>query len=432
MTSTITAGEPRNAAARSRFRILGATSVGNALEWFDWQIYATFAPFIATQLFDAANPVSSLLQTFAVFAVGFLARPLGGVLFGLLADRRGRKASLVLAIIAASLGSLMIGLIPTHAAIGAWAAVLLLVARLVQGLAHGGEMPAAQTYLSEMAPPERRGRWASLIYVSGTTGILAATIFGAVLTGTLDAEFMADYGWRIPFVVAAVLGLFALVMRVGLHETSAFETSRIRTVQGERQPALMSAPKAALIVILVTIGATVSFYVWGVTAPAFATANLGMEPSAALWGGAVGTIVFILALPLWGMLSDRIGRRAVLAISMFGTAATFFPMRAIMTDEVWTLILATSVTLVFLSGSLAILPAVYSELFPTHIRTIGTAIPYGIAVALFGGTAPYLQTWFTAELGQSWLFTLYAVVLLVVSGLAALLLLPETRGRRLE
>lgn len=428
MSATITA-PARKAAPRSQARTVFATSFGNALEWFDWQIYATFAPFIAAQLFDAENPVSSLLQTFAIFAVGFLARPLGGLLFGLIADRRGRKASLILAVSAASLGSLLIGLTPTHAAIGAWAAVLLLIARLIQGLAHGGEMPAAQTYLSEIAAPKKRGLWSSLIYISGTTGILCATLFGAVLTGVISVEAMQVWGWRIPFFVAAAFGLFVLVMRVGMHETETFETGKVQTLADARPAPLMPARRAAMLVILLTLGATVSFYVWGVTAPAVATATLGMDPGAALWAGAGGIVIFIAALPMWGRLSDRIGRKPVLAISLLGTAALYFPMQRLMSDQPWTLFVATASVLIFLAGTMAILPAVFAELFPTHIRTVGTAVPYSIAVALFGGTAPYLQTWFGAQLELPWLFSLYSVILLLISAATAIFLLPETKGR---
>lgn len=428
MSATI-AAPARKAAPRSQARTVFATSFGNALEWFDWQIYATFAPFIAAQLFDAENPVSSLLQTFAIFAVGFLARPLGGLLFGLIADRRGRKASLILAVSAASLGSLLIGLTPAHAAIGAWAAVLLLIARLIQGLAHGGEMPAAQTYLSEIAAPKKRGLWSSLIYISGTTGILCATLFGAVLTGVISVEAMQVWGWRIPFFVAAAFGLFVLVMRVGMHETEAFETGKVQTLADARPTPLMPARRAAMLVILLTLGATVSFYVWGVTAPAVATATLGMDPGAALWAGAGGIVIFIAALPLWGRLSDRIGRKPVLTISLLGTAALYFPMQRLMSDQPWTLFVATASVLIFLAGTMAILPAVFAELFPTHIRTVGTAVPYSIAVALFGGTAPYLQTWFGAQLELPWLFSLYSVILLLISAATAIFLLPETKGR---
>ncbi len=428
---TTTTSAPRVAPQRSQFRTVFATSFGNALEWFDWQIYATFAPFIAAQLFDAENPISSLLQTFAIFAVGFLARPLGGLLFGLISDRSGRKTSLILAVGAASLGSLLIGLIPTHAAIGAWSAALLLLARLVQGLAHGGEMPAAQTYLSEIAAPRKRGLWSSLIYVSGTTGILCATLFGAVLTGVMSPEAMQAWGWRVPFIVAAAMGLFVLVMRIGMHETESFETGRVQTLTATRPEPLLPPRRAALLVILLTLGATVSFYVWGVTAPAVATATLGMDPSAALWAGAGGIILFIAVLPLWGRLSDRIGRKRVLAISLLGTAALYFPMQGLMSAEPWSLFVSTAVVLVFLAGTMSILPAVFAELFPTHIRTVGTAVPYSIAVALFGGTAPYLQTWFGAELEQPWLFSLYSVVLLLISAATAIFLLPETKGREL-
>lgn len=416
------------APATRQKRTVFATSFGNALEWFDWQIYATFAPFIAVQLFDGQNPVSALLQTFAIFAVGFLARPLGGLLFGLIADRRGRKISLILAVSAASLGSLIIGLTPTHATIGAWAAALLLLARLIQGLAHGGEMPAAQTYLSEIAKPQNRGLWSSLIYVSGTTGILCATLFGAVLTGVMSAEAMQLWGWRIPFFVAAALGLSVLLMRIGMHETEAFKTGKIQTV---RPTPLMPARRAAALVILLTLGATVAFYVWGVTAPAVAIATFDMPASGALWAGAGGLILFILSLPLWGRLSDRIGRKKVLAISLLGTAALYFPMQKLMSAEPWTLFVATAAVLLMLAGTMAILPAVFAELFPTHIRTVGTAVPYSIAVALFGGTAPYLQTWFGAVLGQSWLFSAYAVLLLLISAATAIFLLPETKGRLL-
>ncbi|QIM15305.1 MFS transporter [Leucobacter insecticola] len=431
MSTTLTPQVKKSTAPRSQSRTVFATSVGNALEWFDWQIYATFAPFIAMKLFDSNSPVSSLLQTFAVFAVGFLARPLGGLLFGLISDRRGRKASLILAVLAASLGSLLIGLTPSHAAIGAWAAVLLLIARLVQGLAHGGEMPAAQTYLSEIAAPNKRGLWSSLIYVSGTTGILCASLFGAVLIGLISPSEMEDWGWRIPFFLAAAFGLFVLVMRVGMKESDTFETGKIQTLTGARPAPLMSAGRAAMLVILLTIGATVSFYVWGVTAPAVAIATLEMDAGGALWAGSGGIILFIAVLPLWGRLADRIGRKPVLTISLLGTAAAYFPMQRMMTDQPWTLFVSTAVVLMLLAGTMSILPAVFAELFPTHIRTVGTAVPYSIAVALFGGTAPYLQTWFGAQLGQPWMFSLYAVVLLSISAATAVFLLPETKARSL-
>ena len=208
--------------AATRKTLLG-TGIGNAVEWYDWAIYATFTPFIASQLFSKADPASAVLATLAIFAVGFVARPVGGFLFGWIGDRVGRKTSMTLAVGLASLGSLMIGVAPSFAAIGVWASLMLLVARLIQGLAHGGELPSSQTYLSEVAPKEKRGLWATLIYTSGTVGILAGTLLGAILNMTLSTEAMNDWGWRVPFLVGAVMGLYALIMRSKLHETEAFE-----------------------------------------------------------------------------------------------------------------------------------------------------------------------------------------------------------------
>ncbi|WP_293698763.1 MFS transporter [uncultured Agrococcus sp.] len=411
-------------------RILIGTGFGNALEWFDWQIYATFAPFIAAVMFSTQDPLSALLSTLAIFAVGFVARPLGGLLFGWIGDRMGRKFSLVLAIILASVGSLMIGLLPTFDSIGSFASLLLLVARLIQGLAHGGEMPAVQTYLSEAAPKERRGLWSSFIYVSGTTGILSATLLGALLTTFLSPEFMADWGWRIPFLLAAVLGLYALVMRAKLEETESFEHEKAETATEKVKESLWRQLgrnwRPLMAVIGLTVGITVSFYVWGVTAPTYASGVLGMDQSTALWSGVVGTAIFILVLPFWGWLSDRIGRKPVFIIGVLGVAAGFFPVTAFMSDQPWTLVVAMSIQLFFMAGAMSIAPAMYAELLPTGIRTIGTALPYAFAVAIFGGTAPYLQTWMTS-FSSPLLFSGYAVALLVISAITALII-PETRG----
>ncbi|WP_374228590.1 MFS transporter, partial [Pseudonocardia sp. ICBG162] len=192
------------------------------MEWFDWNVYATFSAFFAPQFFAGDDTGTALLKTLAVFAVGFVARPFGGFLFGWIADRRGRKLSMALCVATAAVGSLVIGLVPTHAVIGIAAPVVLVLARLAQGLAHGGELPAAQTYLAEMAPPARRGLWSSLIYFSGTAGILVGTVLGAVLSSVLTREEMAAYGWRVPFVLGGLFGLYALVMRLRMRESDTY------------------------------------------------------------------------------------------------------------------------------------------------------------------------------------------------------------------
>ncbi|MDQ0867668.1 MFS family permease [Arthrobacter sp. V1I9] len=288
MTSTISTQRTERAAMR---KTLVGTGIGNAVEWYDWAIYATFTPFIASQLFSKADPASAVLSTLAIFAVGFVARPFGGFLFGWIGDRVGRKTSMTLAVGLASLGSLMIGIAPTFASIGAWASLMLLVARLVQGLAHGGELPSSQTYLSEMAPKEKRGFWATLIYTSGTVGILFGTLLGAVLNMVLSTEAMNAWGWRIPFLIGAALGLYALIMRSRLHETEAFESESAGEKRAPIWPQIVRHRRQALQVIGLTVGLTVIYYIWGVVAPSYATTALKIDRGEALWAGVIGNIV---------------------------------------------------------------------------------------------------------------------------------------------
>ena len=417
-------------AVRSPRRTLVGTGIGNAVEWYDWAIYATFAPFFASQLFNSADPTSAILSTLAIFAVGFVARPFGGFAFGWIGDRIGRKSSMTLAVGLAALGSLLIGIAPTFEAVGAWASLLLLVARLIQGLAHGGELPSSQTYLSEMAPREKRGLWATLIYTSGTVGILAGTLLGAVLSAVLSTADMAAWGWRIPFLIGAALGLYALIMRAKLKETDVFEHETAAEKREPLWPQIVRHRRQALQVIGLTVGLTVVYYIWGVVAPSYAATTLKMDRGEALWASVIALVVFIAALPVWGMVSDRFGRRPVLWASALGSAALHFPMTWLLKDSPWQLAVSMSAMLVFIAGSASVVPAVYAELFPATIRTVGVGVPYSICVALFGGTAPYLQQWL-AGVGAANMFNVYAVALLLVSALV-IFTIPETKAKDLS
>ncbi|TAP39068.1 MFS transporter [Arthrobacter sp. S39] len=421
-------------APRRILRTLIGTGAGNAVEWYDWAIYATFASYISTQLFSKEDPTSAFLSTLAIFAVGFAARPFGGFVFGWMSDKVGRKASMTLCVGVSSLGSLAIGLLPTYDVLGAGASLLLLLARLLQGLAHGGELPSAQAYLSEMAPASRRGYWASLIYVSGTAGILFGTLLGAVLSSVLASSQMAAFGWRIPFLLGAVFGLVALVMRSRMDESEVFEAKGAPAKAGGGLLADMARNwRPALQIIGLTVGFTVCYYVWGISTPAYAIKVLGIDASGALWAGVAANVVFIVVLPLWGRLSDRIGRRPVLLIGSLGSAALFFPATWFVRDSAWQLGVAMAVMLVFIGALASIAPAVYPELFPTSVRTIGVAVPYSLCVAAFGGTAAYLQAgmgaWFGAA-GNNY-FGLYTILLLLVSA-ATVVKLRETRGMDLS
>lgn len=417
---------------QSRRKTIVGTGVGNALEWFDWGIFAIFSPFFATQFFNPQDPVSAFLSTLVVFAVGFAARPLGGLLFGWLSDHRGRRFAMAGTVGAAAVGSILIAISPTYGQVGVAASALLLLARLVQGLAHGGELPSAQTYVSEFADNENRGLWASLIYVSGTIGNVVGVLVGAVLTTVLSAEAMQSYGWRIPFVIGGLFGLYALVMRARMPETEHFAV--VEDAKGEQGPGMLAQVwehrRSALRVIGLTVGLTVAFYTWAIAAPAHAIAALGIDARSALWAGVVANLVFIAVLPLWGMLSDRIGRRPVMVTSAIGMAVVSFPLNSYLQDSAVQLAVSMIVALVFIAAAASILPAVFSELFPTRIRTIGVGIPYSIAVAAFGGTAPYLQQWLGTEVGPR-AFVTYTVVLLAVSAVVAMTM-RETKGKDLR
>ncbi|MCZ2401849.1 MFS transporter [Paenarthrobacter sp. Z7-10] len=411
-------------------KTLIGTGIGNAVEWYDWAIYATFAPFFATQLFSNKDPLSAILSTLAIFAVGFLARPFGGFLFGWIGDRFGRKRSMTLTVGLAAVGSLMIGVAPTFAATGVLASIVLLAARLLQGLAHGGELPSAQTYLSEIAPRKERGFWASLIYVSGTFGNMFGALLGAVLTVLLSKADMLAWGWRLPFLLGGIFGLYALFMRARLKESEIFDAEPGTVKRDPVWPQIVRYRKQALQVIGLTVGLTVAYYTWAIVAPTYASTSLGMDRGAALWSGLVANIVFLVALPLWGKASDKFGRKPVLWTGALGAAVFFFPMTWLLGSSPWQLIVSMSVMLVFLAAGASIVPAVFAELFPTSIRTVGVGIPYSICVALFGGTAPYLQTWLNSAFGPN-VFAIYTIVLLLVS-FAVIFTIPETKNKDLS
>ncbi|MBT2548858.1 MFS transporter [Arthrobacter sp. ISL-65] len=423
------AGPASLRATKSQRQTLFATGMGNALEWYDWGIYSAFAIYFATEVFNPKDPLAALLGAMAVFAVGFVARPVGGFLFGWMADHLGRRASMISTVGLASFGSLLIALVPTYNTAGAWAAVVLLTARLLQGLAHGGEMPSAQTYIAESAPAERRGLWSSLIYVSGTAGIVIGLLLGFILNSLLSKQDMQAWGWRIPFIIGALLGLYTLIARSQMKETAAF-TEAQAAVREPMWPQIRKNWRSALRVIGLGIGGTVCYYVWSVSAVQQAVIIHKMDQGTALMASVLSNVVLILSLPLWGKFSDRFGRRPGLLIGT-GAPIVLFPLLVnTVGQSFWSLFLPATVILVLMGATLSITPAVFAELFPTRIRTVGVAVPYAVSVAIFGGTAPYLQSWANAALGPV-VFTVYVVVLLAVSTAVAWKL-PETKGKDLS
>lgn len=418
-------------------RTLVGTGSGNALEWYDWQIYVVFAPFFASQFFDPNDPAAAMLSSMAIFAAGFLMRPLGGLLFGWLADRAGRRTAMTSSIACAAIGSLVIACAPTYASIGVGASLVVLLARLAQGLAHGGELPAAQTYITEMAPNGRRGRWSSLIYVSGTSGVLVGTLLSAILSSTLPMEQLHAWGWRIPFVIGGVLSLYSLYLRRQLSETENFEqdaNAQQDSAQGAKAPkrriresfrGMWENRGACLRVIGLTVGVTVVYYTWTVSAPSFAITSRGVAPDSAMWAGVVADLVFIGMLPLYGMLADRIGRRPLIIFAAIGLSIVTIPLNHIIQGQAWQLCLAMVLAMVFIAPITAISPTLFAEMFPTRVRAAAVGLPYAIAVALCGGTAPYLRQWLAGNGGED-LFLGYTIVLMLI-GLVVAWRMPETK-----
>lgn len=430
-----------------------ASITGQTLEWYEWSAYAVFAPFIAQVMFNPENPVSALLSTLAVFAVGFLFRPLGGIVFGYIADRKGRKFVLITTMLTMAAASVVIGLLPTYDTIGVWASVALLLTRIVQGFAHGGESAAANSYVAEIAPPKHRGLYSSFIFVAIFGGSILAYTLGGTITGLSDESFVLQWGWRIPFLLGAVLALVALYMRRGMAESALFEATQ--ATEGENrvqrvdehagsysndsqavsnmpatdvtQPARRKKQlKSILLIIGLVAGGTAAHYTWTSYASTYAITAMGMVPQSAYWVTVVAQIIALASLPFWGRLSDRIGRKPILYIFAFGTVIVQFPLRALISDEPWTLLVSSAVALVFTAASGAMMAAIMAETFPTAQRTRLIGLAYSISTAVFGGSAPYLNQLFNS-LDIGWMASGYVVILALVT-LVVALRLPETKG----
>ncbi|EON14636.1 MULTISPECIES: MFS transporter [Pandoraea] len=433
MDATLQAVARNERGSPAKSVILGA-GIGNALEWYDFASFVLFSRYFSTQFFHAEDPTAAFLSTLAVFAVGFLLRPIGGVYFGWLSDRRGRRSAMVTSMAVTAAGCLVIAVSPTYASIGLMAPVLLVFGRLLQGFGLGGEIGASFTFLVESAPVHRRGLWSSSMFIAITGGSLLATAVGLVLTQVFSTEEMTRYGWRIPFFFGTALGVYALFLRGRLKETSAFEQE-----QSEARTSVSPQPMARAIwehrasvlrIIALTAGPTLTFNTWMSGAITFATHFKGVDARDGLLALCIGCLVYMAIQPVWGALSDRIGRKPNLLMGAGGSALVIVPLLMIIDASFVRLTLAICLGLAVLAAWTAIAPAVYAELFPTRIRASGVAIPYSLTVAIFGGTAPYLQNWL-ADHGHLGWFAAYLIALNLLTVLAVIWM-PETRGRALE
>jgi MHS family alpha-ketoglutarate permease-like MFS transporter len=381
--------------ARRLRNIIGG-SAGNLVEWFDWYAYAAFTLYFAPVFFPKGDATAQLLSSAAIFAVGFLMRPVGAWIMGIYADRKGRKAGLTLSVTLMCSGSLIIACTPGYATIGVAAPALLLLARLMQGLSVGGEYGSSATYLSEMAAKNHRGFWSSFQYVTLISGQLLALLLLIVLQNTLSEGDLASWGWRIPFFVGAALAVIVFWLRRRLDETRAFIASDAKEApKSSALQLILKHPKEALLVMGLTAGGTLAFYTYTTYLQKFLVNTSGFTKDAATEISAAALFVFMCLQPAVGALSDRIGRKPVMVA--FGVLGVLFtvPIMTLLAsvDSPFVAFLLALAALVIVSGYTAINAVVKAELFPAHIRALGVALPYAIANAAFGGTAEYVALW---------------------------------------
>jgi MHS family alpha-ketoglutarate permease-like MFS transporter len=424
--ATIASGSTSDATRGIQAKSLRATVIGNVLEWFDWTIYATFSPYIAKAIFAPSDSMSALLQTLAVFAVGFLARPIGGIVCGRLADKRGRRFSLVFSMSLMAAGSLLLALTPAYSRIGVLASVWLLATRLLQGFAHGGETSASYAYVSELAPASKRGLWSSSVFASSTLGVVLGSLIGVALTQKLPTGEIAAWGWRLPFVIGAFLGLYAYYLRRNSIEThvaaSTSSASPTSPTTRNRKQAYVSTFK-----LFTLLGATVvAYYTWLSFATTYAITSKGVPAKDAFIASLAAQVICMLSMPAYGALSDRIGRKPIALLSTIGFVVLSFPLDSWFTSSAWSLFIVQTVALLLWSSIGAIYPALMAEQFSTGPRALGIGVSTSFAAVVFGGTAPYLNTWLTS-IGKHWMFTGYTVVLCAIATIVVLTM-KETRG----
>jgi metabolite-proton symporter len=388
---------------RRVWAIVGGSS-GNLVEWYDFYVYAATALYFAPNFFPSGDRTTQLLNAAAIFAVGFLMRPIGGWLFGMVGDRYGRRTSMMISVLMMCFGSLMIAVLPTYESIGVAAPVLLVVARLIQGLSVGGEYGTSATYMSEVATQKHRGFFASFQYVTLIGGQLLALLVLVVLQGIYTPEEIRAWAWRIPFFIGAAAAIVALFLRRALHETT---TAASRSKEGTGTISLLlKHPKPLMQVILLTAGGSLAFYTYTTYMQKFLVNTSGFTAERASVTMTIVLLCYMLLQPAIGALSDRVGRRACLIVFGVGGAIMTVPLLTFLAGVTSSGVAFATIfgALVVVSFYTSISGVVKAELFPAEIRALGVGLGYAIANSLFGGTAEYVALWFKSQGMETTLF----------------------------
>lgn len=406
----------------SSIKSIKGGALTNLLVWYDWYIYAAFSIYFSATFFPDGSRTIQLLQTAGIFALGFLMRPIGGRFLGAFADQFGRRKSMLVAVVLMSLGSLIIAIVPGYHTIGIWAPILLLFARLLQGLSIGGGTGIVTAYLTEKSPPHRRGFFASFQYMTLVGGqIIALGLLVLLQTFFLTDQQLYEWGWRIPFAIGAVLSIGMFYLQTHIDETRAFK--EVDNLSRGRKRRIISQliqhPRSILFVVALTMGGTLAFYTAIVYMQKYLINTGGLSNADATLITFIGLLIFALMQPLFGALSDRIGRKPLLlTFGILGVVTTVPIMTALsQSDSNWEIFGLLMVYLVILSAYSSISVVVKAEIFPVEVRVIGAGLPHAITVALFGGTAEYVALWLKS-IGHERLFFWYITLIIFISLLA--------------
>jgi MHS family proline/betaine transporter-like MFS transporter len=405
-----------------------AAVVGNVLEWYDFAVYSFLAGIIGKTFFPSGDATAELLASFGVFGVGFLARPLGGVVIGRIGDVKGRKTALLITIFLMAAGTVLMGVTPSYATAGIVGPAIIVLARLMQGFSAGGEWGGSTAFIVEWAPEGKRGWYGSFQQMSVAAGLLLGSGTAAVLASALSPEDMEAWGWRIPFLLGGLLGPVGLWMRRTLEETPAYVRAREEAPERARSPVALAARAFGF-----TILWTVSYYIFLNYMPSFTERYASLSRAQALWSNTVGLVVLVLAVPMWGRVSDRTGRRPLLLACCAAFLVLPYPVATFLASgpafgSIIALQVFMAVVIALFSGTG---PAAIAEIFPTRSRSTWMTTGYALAVAIFGGFAPYIATWLIRETGSPIAWVYYVMAAAVVSG-AVIYRLEETAFKPLR
>ncbi len=425
-TSLNPLSDERPADVGRRIKNIFGGSVGNLIEWYDFYVYNSFALYFA-KFFSASNdPTAQFLTVFGIYAIGFLIRPIGGLLLGSYADRQGRRAALTLSVMLMCAGSLIIAVIPTYAQIGVWAPALLLFARLLQGLSLGGEYATSATYLSEIAVSKHRGFYSSFQYVTLIGGQVLAALVLLVMQALFTPAQLESWGWRVPFLIGALCATYGFYLRRNLQESAEFlAAAKVRTESPLR--GVFRHPRELLLVFGLTMGGTAAFYTFSTYMPTFLANTVKLPREQANQLSFLTLFAFAAMQPVLGAISDRVGRKPVLLwFGVMGTLCTVWIMTTMAaTKDFTTLLLLLLFALLIVSGYTSINAVVKAELFPAGVRALGVGLPYAVAASVFGGSAPYVALQFKDQGHEEWFF--YYITVLIAASLLIYATMRDTK-----